>query len=175
MRNAALLVLLSSIALILSSARLAPADEPAQHDDATKQGMKALQGTWKTVATEQGGETIVVPPGVTTSVKIQGDHYDTLYPGSPSRPAKGGGSTITLDPKHDPKQIDFLPANDPEAGKDASRPVRGIYALDKDTLRICFNPEPGGERPTDFSTKPGSRVRCITLKRKSPAATAPAE
>jgi uncharacterized protein (TIGR03067 family) len=82
--------------------------------------------------------------------------------------------TFAVDPAGDPKSIDFLPANDAEGGgRDASRPIRGIYKLENDTLWICFNPERGGERPTEFATKVGSRLRCVALRRKAPA-TSPA-
>jgi uncharacterized protein (TIGR03067 family) len=170
MHSTRLLALLSAVTMILASARPTPADGPAR-DDAVKKEMKALQGTWQTVAAEEGGQNIDAPPGLRPNVKIDGEHYDTLYPGSTSRASKVGGTTIAIDPTRDPKTIDFLPADDPEGGKDASRTIRGIYQLEKDTLRICFNPERGGARPTDFATKAGSRVRCVTLKRKAPATT----
>jgi uncharacterized protein (TIGR03067 family) len=46
----------------------------------------------------------------------------------------------------------------------ADRKALGIYAIDKDELRLCYA-EPGATRPTKFESKPGDRVFLLVLKR----------
>ena len=171
MRSQCLLVLFV-LAMAQMGAQMVAAEPP--RDDPVKREMKGLQGRWRTAATEVGGKRVETPGGVRSGeVVIEGDHYDTVYPDDPSRGSKASGTTFTVDPASDPKSIDFLPANDAEGGKETSRPMRGIYKLEKGTLWICFNPDRDGERPTEFATQAGSRVRCVTLKRAAPA-TSPA-
>jgi len=43
----------------------------------------------------------------------------------------------------------------------------GIYELDGDTLRVCFVPQ-GEQRPTEFVSKPGTKVTIIEYKRVKP-------
>ena len=47
------------------------------------------------------------------------------------------------------------------------KPLLGIYELTDDSYKVCFGP-PGGERPTEFASKPGSKVRLIVMKREKP-------
>jgi uncharacterized protein (TIGR03067 family) len=50
-------------------------------------------------------------------------------------------------------------------GDAAGKPALGIYALDGDTLKICYT-MPGGERPKDFDSAVGSGRYSATWKRK---------
>jgi uncharacterized protein (TIGR03067 family) len=62
-----------------------------------------------------------------------------------------------LDPTAKPKRIDVIV----EDGKIA----RGIYQLEGDTLKLCFDKDAGGERPTKFATD-DTTYGLIVLKRK---------
>ena len=70
---------------------------------------------------------------------------------------KGRTLRFTLNPNADPKRIDLDKGG--EVGK-----AYGIYALDKDQLKLCYG-EPGAERPKAFESKAGSKVFLIVLKR----------
>ena len=72
--------------------------------------------------------------------------------------------TFKLDPAKEPKAIDFTTA----AGPDKGKRIKGIYQLEDDTLKVCFNPKKDGERPTAFATKAESSVRLNTFKREKP-------
>jgi uncharacterized protein (TIGR03067 family) len=133
----------------------------AAQDDVAERDTKELQGTWKTVASEVEGQKVEAF-GTTTRVVIKGDQYIVEYPPSESGEEKVSVMTFTVDANKKPKAIDFASTTDPGGGKLS----KGIYELEGDTLKICFNPEKGGDRPTEFATKAGSRVRCITLKRE---------
>ncbi len=132
-------------------------------DDKLDQDMKKLQGTWKTVAVVVEGKTIEAPSR-TATVTIKGDKYTVTYPPSESGETKVSESTFKIDPGKKPREINFTAA----VGPDKERPSRGIYELEGDTLKICFNPDKDGERPTGFTTEAGSRLRSIVLEREAP-------
>jgi uncharacterized protein (TIGR03067 family) len=69
-------------------------------------------------------------------------------------------STYKLDSREKPKQIDMIGTEGEARGKTAP----GIYALDGDTLKICYT-MPGGKRPKEFESKPGSKATMAMWKR----------
>jgi uncharacterized protein (TIGR03067 family) len=73
---------------------------------------------------------------------------------------------ITIDPSKKPKTIDY----DMTDGFSKGKKQLGIYELDRDTFKACFN-SPGAERPTEF--KAGAGLTLSEWKRQKPAATQP--
>ena len=69
-----------------------------------------------------------------------------------------GSSEFRPDAK--PKEIDISPLGGPSAGSI----VPGIYRLSGDTYESCFA-LPGKERPTKFSSEPGSGHFYVIFKR----------
>lgn len=63
-------------------------------------------------------------------------------------------------PDTNPKEIDISPLGGPSAGN----VVPGIYRLSGDTYESCFA-LPGRERPTEFSSEPGSGHFHVIFKR----------
>jgi uncharacterized protein (TIGR03067 family) len=147
---------LPALALVLLaavSASLTPAQEAK--NDLAKRELKTLQGTWVLVGRERGGEK--VPEDKVKALKgrltVNGDRFtfkigDLNFTG-----------TVTLDPSKSPKHLDatLIRANG-EKGK-----LVGIYELQGDTLRECFDPK---ERPTEFRTRPGSEQLLETFRRE---------
>jgi uncharacterized protein (TIGR03067 family) len=152
-----------STALLMQTDPQAVCAADAARDAAAKQDMKKLQGTWKTVASEVDGQKIEAS-STTAAVTIKGDKYTVTYPPSETRAKKVSEMTFKINPSKKPKAIDFTAAD----GSDKGKLSKGIYELDSDILKICFNPDKEGERPTTFATKAGARVRCIILKREKP-------
>jgi uncharacterized protein (TIGR03067 family) len=140
-RFSAWLVVLFALAAAITAAGAQNADGDA----------KLLAGTWVVVAAEDGGKK--AEPLIGARVVIAGNTL-TLKIGEPA-----GGLHFRLDPTKTPKQIDF------EKSKDET--LRGIYALNGDTLKLCFNT--GSEkRPATFETTKGSSHRLMVLKRDKP-------
>src|SRR5205823_5697004 len=117
-----------------------------------------LQGAWRPVSGEQGGqaqedakEHLLTFAGDTFSIK----RGDQLF-------VKG---TFTLDPSQTPKAI-TMKVTEGRREEDQGKEVRGIYELGRGTLKWC-TAEPGSEdRPKEFATKAGTRHMLVTLKKE---------
>jgi uncharacterized protein (TIGR03067 family) len=68
--------------------------------------------------------------------------------------------TYTLDVAKKPATIDLVPADGPHKGKT----LKGIFAVDKDELKVCLGQE-GKDRPTELSSKAGSETMLFVLKK----------
>src|SRR5262249_26183745 len=60
--------------------------------------------------------------------------------------------TQKIDPSKSPKTIDVTMTEGPSKGAI----MLGIYEIDGDTLKVCFDRE-GKKRPTEFKSPPGSQ------------------
>ena len=65
-----------------------------------------------------------------------------------------------IDAGQQPRHIDITA---PE-GEQAGQTSKGIYALEQDTLKMCYT-IPDQDRPTDFESKPGSGATLVIWKR----------
>ncbi len=113
--------------------------------------MKKFQGTWKQIAYERDGVTEPRDEqGWEPKVTFAGDRFIvTLADGSVI--IKG---TYRLDPTQEPKAVDWTDT----FGADAGKTFPAIYSLEGDRLVFCAA-DPGQERPTGFTTKPGQVLR----------------
>jgi uncharacterized protein (TIGR03067 family) len=133
------------------------ADAPS--DDVKKEKAK-LQGTWKALRVEEGG-----------NAKDDSKDHRLIFSGDEFS-IKGGDQTIIkgkfkIESSKNPKQIDMELVETPKE-EQKGKTVHGIYALDGDTLKFCAN-EPGAdERPKEFSAPAGSKHFFVTLKREKP-------
>ena len=108
--------------------------------------VRKFQGAWTFESSETGGAKLPVGElkaliltfeGLKHTVK-KGD--DVIQVG-----------TQKLDPSKSPKTIDVTIADGPNKGT----VMLGIYEIDGDTLKVCFDPQ-GKKRPTEFKSAPGS-------------------
>lgn len=120
--------------------------------DAGKKDLDALQGEWTMVSGERNGEKI--PEEIAKSLRrvIKGDKFSILR--DDETVSQG---TFTLDASKKPREIDAK-----LEGVDGV--VKGIYALDGDTFKVCYGP-PGTDRPREFATKEGSNLILGTWKK----------
>jgi uncharacterized protein (TIGR03067 family) len=141
--------MIATTTCLLAAAMLPAADPPA---DAGK-GPAELQGAWRLVSVEAEAGSVNLPdprPGLV----IKGDrvHY-------------GGEEVarVTTDSASDPKLIDL---RFPGPG----RVYEGVYAVEKDSLKVCLNGRTEGvkERPDSFSIKGHPARRLISFERVKP-------
>jgi uncharacterized protein (TIGR03067 family) len=128
---------------------------PQGGQDVLKKEMARLDGEWSMVSGEADGQAM--PADIAKTGK---------------RIAKGGETTIlfgdkvflkakyTIDPTKKPKTIDYMMTEGFTKGKTQL----GIYEIDDDTVKFCFA-APDKERPTEFTSKPGSGHTLSVWKR----------
>jgi len=121
----------------------------ASKEDAVKKDYERLTGTWMLVSAVKDGKDVPEEEVKKTRLITKGDKFTIL--GDPALGTSGAG-TFTIDPTKNPKTVDSLQSEGPDAGKT----VLGIYEIiDDNTKRACWAP-PGKERPSEFTSKPGS-------------------
>jgi len=138
------------LTLILTVVLLLAADDR----NADKGDRSRLQGSWEVVSLITEGKG--VPPRSIKGAQLifKGDHYEM----------KGGEEefrgTFKLDESKTPRHIDttYVDTENKEKGR-----ALGIYELKGNRLRIAWTQNK--ERPTTFTSKPGSGVRVILVKR----------
>ena len=132
----------------------------ANDNEAMKQALALLQGEWTMVSGSADGQPM--PDQMRAQMKrvCKGDEATTTMAGQVFIKAK-----ITIDPAKKPKTIDYLMTDGFTKGKTQL----GIYEIDGDIFRSCFA-KPGGERPSDFTSKPGDGRTLSVWKRQKPAA-----
>jgi uncharacterized protein (TIGR03067 family) len=130
--------------------------ETPKKDDAVREDLKRLEGTWRVVAVELAGKEI--------DLEEIGDGQNLLvFSGTKCSTVTGKRTiecTFTIDPTKSPKWIDVTRTSDKVAWP-------GIYELKGDTLKV-FQGTPGGKRPAEFKTKEGTRQVIHTHKRVQP-------
>jgi uncharacterized protein (TIGR03067 family) len=125
---------------------------PAPGDDAKKDEAK-IDGTWVATSTELAGRKL---PTGGEPIKL------TLKKGEYEVKAESlDKGTVTYDDKADPKAMDIKGVEGPNEGKT----FLAIYELSGDKLKICYDLA-GKARPTEFKTKPKTKLLLVTYERK---------
>ena len=120
-----------------------PADDKA---DVEKE-VRKFQGTWTFESCATGGKEL--PAGELKGLILTfEDDKHTVKKGDEVIQV----GTQKLDPSKSPKTIDVTMVEGPHKGT----VMLGIYEIDGDTLKVCFDPE-GKTRPTEFKSPPGSK------------------
>jgi RNA polymerase sigma factor (sigma-70 family) len=114
---------------------------------APKTDLEQLQGIWSVVSIEQGGK----PAKLEKTVFMVDGKRACLQ--TDDGELQGG---LYLDPASKPKTYDFVMSG---------RTIEGIYSLDGDTLRLCYNPATDAKRPLSFVTEKDSGQFLFVLKR----------
>ena len=116
---------------------------------AKKTDKENIQGTWKLVSLEYGGDTTPKPglPPIGMMLVFKADKISA----TDGKIEKVVHAYKLLDTKKTPKVIEFTPLDErPSKGK----PQKAIYELKGDRLKLCVQNE-DGKPPTEFATKPG--------------------
>lgn len=150
MRSVVLLVVTSGLAL----------GAPARKEDAAKGDLKNIQGTWKVEIAKHGGESAPADYIKNMRVVFSGNKIIIKVTIKDSRHTDE--ATFEIHPGKKPKAIEIIP----QKGKAGSRPVRGIYQLDGDTLKMCWVKGDKIERPKEFAAPVSTPYTLMVLKRE---------
>ncbi len=143
-----------SLIVVVLAIGFLPATDDKQD---TKKDMEAMQGTWVLVSGKQDG--VETPPEIVkkTTIVIADNRF--TFPNSSSVGTSVSG-TFLLDASKRPKMMDSTA----DAGPDKGKTSLGIYEMGRDEYEVCFA-APGKERPTEFTSKPGSGHNLQVWKR----------
>jgi uncharacterized protein (TIGR03067 family) len=131
----------------------APAPLPKKDGD-----LKKFQGTWEVVGVQIGERILPVEKLGKLRAVIAKDRWSFVRDGRTT-----SEMVVKLDTKKKPPTIDLTRPGTP------GKPILGIYALEGDTLKLCYTASrgEGSTRPTDFAGKGTGRI-LMTLKRVKP-------
>ena len=142
-------------AFFTAIAMIASADDAK--DEAIKKDRKQIEGTWRVVAIVVNGDNVNEAEAKKHNVVNGSDGTWSLL--SEGKDVSKG--TSTFDPTKKPKTIDFTPTE----GADKDKHYLGIYELGEKTRKMCFAPA-GKERPTEFTSTPGSEHILVMFERE---------
>jgi uncharacterized protein (TIGR03067 family) len=145
------IVLFCAVGFAASGGSGTVADDKAEIENEARK----FQGTWTFESSVTAGEELPADHLKMFVVTFEGDKH-TVKKGDEVIQV----GTQKLDPSKSPKTIDVTMVEGPSKGK----VMLGIYELDADTLKVCFDPE-GKTRPTEFKSPPGSKIFVNVYKR----------
>jgi uncharacterized protein (TIGR03067 family) len=116
-----------------------------------------LDGTWKLVSVEQEGEKMERDDDVRWVIK----DGQLSYAGEPL-------ATVVI-------YADFAPAGLDLLFREPKNTYEGVFALERDALRICLNTSTTGpkDRPSDFTTREKPNLRVLKFERIDSSAAGP--
>jgi uncharacterized protein (TIGR03067 family) len=140
---------------LLLSALMLTAPSITLGDDAKKEEAK-IDGTWLAKSAEMAGKKLPQKDGESITLTLNKGEYELVA----ESPDKG---TVTYNDSADPKEMDIKGVEGPNKGKT----FLAIYELSGDKLKICYDLG-GKDRPTEFKTRPKTKLLLITYERKKP-------
>ena len=114
--------------------------------DLEKEAMK-FQGEWNIESSITGGTEIPADQLKGFLLIYEGDKHTLKFGDKVFQVG-----TQKIDPSKSPKTIDMTMIEGPQKGA----VMLGIYEIDADTLKVCFDPQ-GKNRPTEFKSEAGSQ------------------
>jgi uncharacterized protein (TIGR03067 family) len=136
----------------------------AADDDALKAGLKALEGKWEVTACQKDGEELEIILKLGIKFEFKDTNLEVTGSDPNFTPQK---RFIKLDVTTTPKLMDV--ADKAEEIKDGTKLLEGLYSVDGETLKFCFQmdgDQPAkGKRPGTLESKAGSGVLLLTLKK----------
>jgi uncharacterized protein (TIGR03067 family) len=144
-----------SLMLLICAVGFSASASWAEDKPDVEKELKKFQGAWTIESSEYGGEKLPAD---------QLKEFVVIYEGE-KHTVKAGDKVIQvgtqkIDPSKSPKTIDVTMTEGPSKGT----VMLGIYEIDGDTLKACFDME-GKKRPTEFKSPPGSQTFLNVHKR----------
>jgi len=140
--RSALVTLFCALGLVVSGGTGTRADGKAE----VEKELKKFHGVWTFESVEAGGKKAPADGLRGLTVTFAGDKY-TVKKGDEVIQV----GTQKLDSSKSPKTIDVTMTE----GVNKGAVMLGIYEIDGDTLKVCFDPQ-GKKRSTEFKSTPGS-------------------
>jgi uncharacterized protein (TIGR03067 family) len=137
------------------------AQDPPSREQAGKEELQRLQGTWQCQSLEQDGE----------KAGEAGVKDRTLFFGAEGFVVKQGfklvqAGNVKVDPTKRPKTLNAFVTQ----GEGKGEVMLGIYELTGDTLKLCLDLQ-GQKRPAEFKTTAGSgQVLAVYRRQRAPGA-----
>ena len=149
MIKATSILAIGAAAVITAGCATNPLAGTTSQSPAAQRDYQLLTGTWLLTRGVVNGKP--VPANVARNTILITDRNTFRFPkqsGIGTHPA----GHFTVNPNARPKQVDSIA----EGGPNAGQLTRGIYEIiDATHKRACWGP-PGGPRPTEFKSTPGS-------------------
>jgi uncharacterized protein (TIGR03067 family) len=130
-------------------------DPPSPRDQAAFEELARLQGSWQYESLEENGEKKAAADLKGRSILIGADAFLIRRDNKLLQLGQ-----LKLDPTRMPKTVNAIV----KQGENKGEIMLGIYELDGDTLKMCFDVQ-GQERPKEFKTKPDSNLMLAVCKR----------
>ncbi len=124
--------------------------------DMDKADLKNMQGLWKVILAESKGERVPAKEIDELLVVIEGNRGLVREDGKTQDVFR-----LEIDAKHKPKHVNFVYTE----GQKKGRTDKGIYLLERDSLRFCIEQDKEKGRPGKFDTQPGTDLFLIVLQR----------
>jgi uncharacterized protein (TIGR03067 family) len=137
------------LALVLGLLAGPVAAGPAEDED-----LRLLQGNWKVVSAELGGDLCPGNDLADLRLTIRDRTWTVELHGSRDR------GTLTVDVSQRPRAMNLVGTEGPTRGKT----LLAVYDLSGDMLRVCYALD-GKERPAGFESKRGTQLIVVTYQR----------
>jgi len=149
MTKATSILAIGTVAVITAGCASNPVGGTAAESPAAQRDYELLSGTWRLTRGVVNGKP--VPASVARKTILITDRNTFRFPQASGVGTHPAGH-FTVNPNTRPKQVDTVA----EGGPNAGQLTRGIYEIiDATHKRACWGP-PGGPRPTEFKSPPGS-------------------
>jgi uncharacterized protein (TIGR03067 family) len=150
-------VLAAMLSVIFSVAR-------AADEDALQAGFKALEGKWELTSCLKDGADLDIVMKLGVKFEFMGNQLEVTGSDPNFTPQK---RFIKLDVSTNPKLMDL--AEKGEELKDGTKLVEGLYSLEGETFKFCFQMDADqpakGKRPGSLESKAGDGALLLTFKK----------